>query len=179
MNKLFATLLACLALLGCAHEVAPPQTVAQLDLQRYQGTWFEIARLPLFFQRHCTQSQADYQLREDGRIAVHNRCRTADGEWLEAHGVAEVQAGPAGRLQVRFDNWFSRLFPGLTTGDYWVLYLADDYSLALVGHPQRKYLWLLARTPQIEPAQREQLLQIAQAQGYTLDALIWRAAEPH
>ncbi|MOA39443.1 Outer membrane lipoprotein Blc precursor [compost metagenome] len=73
-----------------------------------------------------------------------------------------------------FDNWFSRLLPGLTKGDYWVLYLDDDYRTALVGNPDRKYLWLLSRTPVVSEATRERLIEVAEEQGYDTDRLIWR-----
>lgn len=152
--------------------------VTELDLERYAGTWHEIARLPMFFQRKCVQSQADYRLRVDGKVAVLNQCRTTTGDWISAAGAAEPLPGRSDRLQVRFDNWFSRLFPGLTTGDYWVLHLDEDYRIALVGHPQRKYLWLLAREPQLTAAQREELLRVAREQRYILDELIWRAEGP-
>lgn len=127
---------ACVASGGA---VAPPQTVGQVDLSRYQGTWYELARLPMFFQRNCAQSEAHYALQGDGTVAVRNRCQTLQGEWQEASGQAFAQqAGQTDKLWVRFDNWFSRLFPDLTRGDYWVLYLDDDYRVALVGNPDRQ-----------------------------------------
>ena len=177
MRALFCTL--ALALLaGCASSSAeaPPASAGQVDLQRYQGTWYELARLPMFFQRHCVASEAHYRLQDDGRVAVTNRCRTEDGEWQEANGEAELQqAGHTDKLWVRFDNWFSKLFPGLSKGDYWVLYLEQDYSVALVGHPNREYLWLLSRTPQVSNEVRERLLAEARTRGYDTGELIWRA----
>lgn len=178
MKSHSAIALLCLSLFGCAQRESPPQTVGEIDLQRYQGTWYEIARLPMFFQRKCVQAQADYRLRVDGKVAVLNQCRTGDGEWISAAGAAEPVGGRSDRLQVRFDNWFSRLFPSLTTGDYWVLHLDEDYRIALVGHPERKYLWLLSREPQLSTGQREELLRVAREQGYALDELIWRADNP-
>lgn len=166
-----------ITLAGCAGapDMPAPQTVDRVDLARYQGTWHELARLPMFFQRNCAQSEAHYSLREDGRIGVTNRCRTATGEWLEAQGYAEAQVeGRTDKLWVRFDNWFSNLFPNVAKGDYWVLYLDDDYSMALVGNPNREYLWLLARTPEVSEAARQRLLQEALARGYDTAGLIWR-----
>ena len=129
---------AILALAGCANsgtgsiQKPPPQTM-QVDLQRYQGTWYELARLPMFFQRNCVQSEAHYGLRDDGRIDVTNRCRDKDGEWIEAKGVAEPQVeGKTDKLWVTFDNWASKLLP--IKGDYWVIYHDEDYRVALVGH---------------------------------------------
>ncbi|TRO41994.1 lipocalin [Pseudomonas sp. ALS1131] len=172
---------AILALAGCANsgtgsiQKPPPQTM-QVDLQRYQGTWYELARLPMFFQRNCVQSEAHYGLRDDGRIDVTNRCRDKDGEWIEAKGVAKPQVeGKTDKLWVRFDNWASKLLP--IKGDYWVIYHDEDYSVALVGHPEHKYLWLLSRTPEIDQETRDKLLDIAREQGYVTSDLIWRQAD--
>jgi len=177
MMRLTACLLALL-LTGCASQVAPPATVGSVDLQRYQGTWYEQARLPMFFQRNCAQSEAHYRLQDDGSVAVRNRCLTHDGEWQQADGRAELQqAGQTDKLWVRFDNWFAQLFPNVARGDYWVLYLDEGYQLALVGNPNREYLWLLSRTPQVSAETREQLLAEARARGYDTDALIWRVAD--
>lgn len=170
-----------LGLAGCAGPGASgeaPQTAAMVDLQRYQGTWYEQARLPMFFQRHCAQSEAHYRLQEDGAVGVLNRCRTLDGEWLEARGRATPQvAGQTDKLWVRFDNGFSRLFPGLAKGDYWVLYLDGDYRAALVGNPSREYLWLLSREAEISLETRAELLEQAQNRGYDTSELIWRVAD--
>lgn len=170
--------LLCLMLLsGCVGggREQPPETVGEVDLQRYQGTWYELARLPMFFQRDCIRSEAYYQLQSEGSVAVTNRCETEDGDWQEAKGEAVPQeAGSTDRLWVRFDNWFSRLFPDLTKGHYWVLYLDEGYSTALVGSPDRKYLWLLARDTEADQATRARLLAEAERRGYDTSALIWR-----
>lgn len=171
--------LACLGVLGgCAGSAQqPPQTV-QVDLKRYEGTWYELARKPMFFQRQCAQSEARYRLQEDSSIAVTNRCLTKDGEWDQATGRAEAQVpGRTDKLWVRFDNTFSRIFPGLTKGDYWVLYVDDDYQTALVGNPNREYLWLLSRQPVVPDATRLKLLELAHERGYQTDDLIWRSGK--
>ncbi|UVE18223.1 lipocalin family protein [Pseudomonas sp. LS44] len=172
---------AVLALGGCANSgtgTVPPQTVDKVDLQRYQGTWYELARLPMFFQRDCLQSEAHYRLQDDGSIGVLNRCRTAEGKWQEAKGQAVPQKpGETDKLWVRFDNWFSSLAPALAKGDYWVLYLDKDYHTALVGNPDHSYLWLLSRTPEVQPEVRAKLLNEAKRRGYTIDKLIWRTPD--
>ena len=181
MKRLLACLGAALVLAGCStssNDALAPKTVESVDLKRYQGTWYEQARLPMFFQRNCVQSEAQYGLREDGRLDVTNRCQEKDGQWNQAKGIAEAQQpGSTDKLWVRFDNWFSRLAPGLTKGEYWVLYHDQDYRVALVGHPNREYLWLLSRTPAVTDQMREQLLTIAREQGYDTSKLIWRQAE--
>ncbi len=172
---LLCSILLLAACAGSSSERGEPDTVGRVDLQRYQGTWYELARLPMFFQRNCVRSQAEYRLRDDGRLAVNNRCETTSGEWEQASGEAFAQQpGETDKLWVRFDNWFSKLFPWLTKGDYWILYLPDDYSVALVGSPDRDYLWLLSRTEQVGSATRERLLDEARARGYDTDKLIWR-----
>lgn len=175
--------LACLAaplivVAGCAGSAQQAPQTTQVDLARYQGTWYELARKPMFFQRHCAQSEAHYRLQEDASIAVTNRCLTADGEWDQATGRAEAQVpGRTDKLWVRFDNTFSRIFPGLAKGNYWVLYVDDDYQTALVGNPNREYLWLLSRKPAVPDATRTRLLELAHQRGYQTDDLIWRVPD--
>lgn len=168
-----------LAACSTAGDVTPPQTVNSVDLNRYQGTWYELARLPMFFQRNCVQSEAHYLLKDDGTLGVTNRCLTDSGAWEQASGTATAQQpGKTDKLWVVFDNWFSRLLPGVAKGDYWVLYVDKDYHVALVGNPDRKYLWLLSRTPTVPASVREDLLGKARSQGYDTDRLIWRSAAP-
>ena len=176
--RLLAVLAAAALLVGCANSgtgVVPPKTVEQVDLQRYQGTWYEQARLPMFFQRNCAQSEALYELQEGGTLGVTNRCRTYDGDMQQVQGQAVVQVpGETSKLWVRFDNWASSLLPGLTKGEYWVLYLDDDYQAALVGHPNRKYLWLLTRDQDASTKHLATLLEEARSRGYNTRELIWR-----
>lgn len=167
---------------GCAFwGREPPATAGALDLERYQGTWYEQARLPVPFQSRCLQSEAHYRLLSPGVLAVSNRCRTAAGEWLEASGTARpLDRGRTDRLWVRFHNVFGYGFPVLAEGDYWVLYIDPDYRLALVGSPDREFLWILSRETTIAPQDRERLLKLARERGYDLELLIWRPedAEP-
>lgn len=180
--KFGAVAIAAVWLAGCAvkseSESMAPKTVDHVDLKRYQGTWYEVARLPMFFQRNCAQSEAHYTLKDDGNIAVTNRCRTIEGKWEEASGTASPQIqGKTDKLWVVFDNWFSNLFPGVAKGDYWVLYVSPEYKVALVGSPSRKFLWLLSRTPQVSDSVRNDMLMRAQQQGYDTTKLIWRVAD--
>ncbi len=181
MKRLLIVLLAGLVLAGCATSgVDPlaPKTANSVNLKKYQGTWYELARLPMYFQRNCAQSEAHYTLKPDGKVLVLNRCLTADWQWEEAKGVAWPQEpGKTDKLWVEFDTWFSRLIPGVAKGEYWVLYVSDDYKTAIVGDPSRKYLWLLSRTPTVNGVAREELLSKARQQGYDTTRLIWRATD--
>lgn len=146
-------------------------TVPKVDIDRYMGTWYEIARLPMRHEpEDATDITATYSLKADGKVEVRNRMRHR-GEVDEALGQATAIDDSASRLEVSFLPEGLRWIP-FTKGDYWIIGLEPDYSVALVGSPDRKYLWLLARTPRIEPATREHYLGIARAQGFDLTPLI-------
>jgi apolipoprotein D and lipocalin family protein len=148
-------------------------TVASVDLGRYAGTWYEIARLPMWFQRHCVDSKAVYTVRLDGRVGVHNECVTDGGRLDTAEGVATVvDTRTNARLMVVFDNWFARLFGSSREGNYWILDLDPDYRTALVGTPDRRYLWILAREPRIDDDRYQRLVQLARKFGYPVEHLI-------
>lgn len=164
------SLLFCCAALA-ASPVESVESVERFDLDRYAGQWYEIARLPVSFQKNCVADiTASYRLRADGRISVLNRCRTADGGAIEAEGVARQVAGHAGRLQVRFaPDWLSWL--PWAWADYWVIALDPDYQWAMIGEPGRRYLWILSRAPSLDGALLERLKQQAADMGYDLAPL--------
>lgn len=147
-------------------NLPPLQTVAQVDLSRYLGTWYEIASFPQRFQAGCTATTANYSPRPDGEIDVVNRCRKdrLDGPLKESEGRARV-VDPAtnARLEVSFFRPF--------WGDYWIIDLADDYSYAVVGHPGRDYLWVLSRTPQMDEQTYQQILRRLMAMDYETSRL--------
>jgi apolipoprotein D and lipocalin family protein len=152
--------LAVLCVGGCRAPLqAPLPTVAQVDLSRYMGTWFEIAHLPNRFQADCVaDTQARYRLKGD-EVEVLNRCREANGAIKQARGVAEVVEGSGNaKLRVSFFRPFY--------GDYWVLALAEDYRWVLVGEPSREYAWVLSRSPVLEEATLEAALSKAGALGF-------------
>lgn len=159
-------------------ETAPPETVQDVDLQRYQGLWYEIARYPNSFEDTgdytCVGVTAEYALREDGKIDVTNSCRqdTTDGELEVAEGVARV-VGP-GKLKVKF----APAWVPFASGDYWILDLTEDYSAVLVGDPEGKYLWILSRTPTLPEATLDRLLTTARNKGYETDPLYYPAQPP-
>ena len=163
---------------AAAQTSAPPRTVPFVDLDRYAGEWFEIARLPNRFQDRCVGDvRASYVRRADGRIDVVNRCRTADGQ-IDARGIARVvDERTFARLKVRFAPAWLSLLP-FVWGDYWILGLADDYSWAVVGSPDRKYLWILGRTPQLDEASAAAARRVASTNGFDVERLIQGARLP-
>lgn len=155
---------------------APLQVVAPVDLKRYAGMWHEQARLPNRFQKKCTGPvTANYTPLEDGSVEVRNRCVLADGNFEESVGSARVvpvagQPG-AGRLQVRFaPEWLSWL--PIVWGDYWILKLDRDYQVALVGTPNREYLWVLSRAPRLDAATLDAELEYARTLGFDVDKVV-------
>jgi apolipoprotein D and lipocalin family protein len=163
-----------LALLMVAASLQSDQvrTVDAVDLDRYLGDWFEIARFPNRFQRSCTGDvRATYSRRSDGRIDVVNRCRATDGRIIEAQGVARVvDVRTSAKLKVRFAPAVLSFLP-FVWGDYWIVGLADDYSWAVVGSPDRAYLWILARTSTLETARLDAARAAARANGFDTDRL--------
>ena len=153
-------------------QQAPLAAIAALDVARYMGTWHEVARYPNVFQRRCAaDTSARYTLQADGRVEVLNRCRTDEGEMIEALGEARQQgAADSPRLKVRFaPAWLSWL--PLVWGDYWVIDLDDAYQLVAVSEPGRDYLWVLSRTPQVDAAAYDALLGRLAAKGFDLKRL--------
>jgi apolipoprotein D and lipocalin family protein len=134
-----------------------PSTVASLDLHRYMGRWYEVARLPNRYQTHCAGDViADYSLRPGGKITLQNQCRTATGKIDVSHAVGHV-VKPA-QLKVVF------LWPFQV--DYWVIDLDPDYRWAVVADPDRSKLWILSRTPQLDPETYQAILRRAALNGF-------------
>ena len=156
--------------------------VPSIDVNRYAGKWYEIARFPNRFQKSCAGDvTAEYRARPDGKIDVTNRCKKNDGSMDEAVGIARVAAGsgPTGelgsatnsKLKVRFaPAWLSWL--PFVWGDYWVIDLAPDYSYAVVGTPARDYLWVLSRSPVLPTSSYQSALARIAAQGFDVSKLV-------
>jgi apolipoprotein D and lipocalin family protein len=164
-----------LILAGCAgiESKQPLQTVASVDLARYAGTWYEIARLPMWFQRHCIDSKAIYTVRPDSKIGVHNECVTRSGKLDQADGIVTiVDTHTNAKLAVTFDNFFARLVGPSRDGNYWILDLDPDYQTALVGTPDRRYLWMLSRSPQLDETTYQRLVAKAQQLGFPVSDFI-------
>ncbi len=142
-----------------------PVPVESVDLERYAGRWYEIARIPNRFQKNCSgETTALYSLRDDGKLDVLNRCHDKKGKRIEAKGLAKVvDARSNAKLKVsfvRFLGW--RLF----WGDYWIIGLGEDYEYAIVGTPSRKYGWILSRQPSLPQSVMTRVYRELQQQGY-------------
>lgn len=143
-------------------KLGPPPTVPQVDLKRYTGTWYEVARYPHSFEKGATHVTANYMTQPDGSIKVVNRSMK-NGKPDSIEGTAKpVQGSNGAKLKVKF-------FTLLPAGNYWVLALDEkDYQWAIVGEGSRKYLWILSRKPkhEMEPGLYEELVRKAEALGY-------------
>jgi apolipoprotein D and lipocalin family protein len=149
-----------------ARGPAPLRTVAHVELTRYVGVWYEIASYPQRFQKGCTATAAVYALRDDGMIQVINRCNrdSLDGRETIARGRARVVDHESNaKLEVSFFWPF--------WGDYWIIDLDPEYRYAVVGHPSRKYLWILSRTRTMDPLTYSGILERLTAQGYDIAKL--------
>ncbi len=164
-----------LLMAGCAgiESRQPLQTVASVDLARYAGTWCEIARLPMWFQRHCIDSKAIYTIRPNGRISVHNECVTDTGGLDQVDGLATiVDTNTNAKLAVTFDNFLARLAGPSRDGNYWIIDLDPDYQTALVGTPDRRYLWMLSRSPHLDEATYQRVVGKARQLGFPVSDFI-------
>lgn len=154
---------------ACSGDTAlrgdPPETAAYVDLRRYAGQWHEIARYPNRFQSECGEATAIYTLEKDGSMTVVNRCQTSSG-LKETRGTARVSDPSSGNARLRVS--FFRPF----YGDYWILHLGPDYGHAAVGTPDRKYLWILSRTPSMDAELYRELLEKMRARGFDPERLL-------
>ncbi|MEL7215435.1 MAG: lipocalin family protein [Pseudomonadota bacterium] len=142
-------------------------TVQDVDLERYSGLWYEIARYPNFFERGCEGATAEYGVISESRISVVNTCRR-DGERTGVEGFARVVA--PGQLEVKFaPDWLPEFLP--VWGDYWIIGLEEDYSVVTVGSPSGRYGWILARSPAPDPAAMDRARATFERFGYDLSGL--------
>jgi len=169
---LLVTLTFGIALVGCSktttERLQPPplDAVPKVNLERYLGTWYEIASYPQRFQEGCTGTTATYTLRSDGEIDVLNKCRKGglDGPEDAAEGRARVVDRKSNaKLEVSFFRPF--------WGDYWIIDLGPEYEYAVVGHPSRDYLWILSRTPTLDAEIYDGILTRVDEMGYPLERL--------
>lgn len=161
--RIFTTGFLCLSAFSCSGQKVDNSTVGGLDLSRYLGDWYEIARFDHSFERGLTHAKANYALNPDGTIVVTNS-GLLNGKQKESVGKAKT-TDTAGLLRVSFFGPFY--------SDYRVMMLADDYSYALVGSKSAKYLWILSRTPELPQEVLTEILSVATVRGYDTGKLIW------
>jgi len=167
---LIALLQPLLFLAGCSTKHPPLQTVPKVDIERYAGVWFEIARFDHSFEKDCKNVSATYKLRADNKIDVINRCTLMNASTpKEAKGVAYAVDTTNSKLRVSFFWPFY--------GDYWVLMLDENYQYALVGAPSREYLWILSRTKTIDEKIKELILSKLPELGFDKSKFMWTIQE--
>jgi len=146
----------------------PPITVLKVDLQKYSGLWYEIAKIPNWFHDQCAYgTTAEYKINEDGEIEVINKCYDEDGEPDVAEGIAQVvDKKTNAKLEVSFVS-----FLGIRPfwGDYWIIGLDENYNWAVIGTPNRKYGWILSRTPALPEETMKTIFDILKKNGYNPD----------
>lgn len=170
-NRLFlivgSTAMLTASIFGQTSKLPPLKTVDAVDLARYQGMWYEIARYPNWFQKKCAgNATANYSLKPNGRVKVVNECRKSDGSTTSANGEAKVvERSSNAKLKVRFAPGFLSFLP-MVWGDYWIIDLDPGYTRVAIGDPDRKYFWILSRTPTIDDPAYEAILTRAASQGF-------------
>lgn len=154
-------------------QTKPLHTVEKVELDKYLGVWYEVARKPMYFQNKCDRDvSATYTLNENGNIGVDNRCYTKDGKLNQSVGEAFIQNAPFNtKLKVSFLPESVRWLP-VGRGDYWILKIDDAYQTVLVGEPRRKYLWVLSRSAHPDQAVVKEYLDYAQSIGYDISDVI-------
>ena len=154
-----------LFLCACATVKNPPQTASDVDLKKYMGKWYEIASFPSFFQKGCHCTVAQYALVKS-QVKVYNTCkRGKEDKWDSASAIGwAVPNSHNSKLKIQF-FWPFR-------ANYWILYISPDYQDALVGTPNRKYLWVLARKPVMSSQFYKKITNLAEQQGYDTSRLI-------
>jgi len=169
-----AVTLAGLLALNAVFAAPPVTSVPKVDLARYAGTWYELARLPNRFQERCTGDvTATYTPNPDGSVGVVNRCRESSGKYQVSEGRATPAPGvdTGAQLKVSFLPSWLQWFP-LGRGDYWVVLLDPEYRYSVVSEPGREYLWILARAPSMDAAVYDSLIEQLRAAGYPVERLV-------
>ncbi|MFB6317511.1 lipocalin family protein [Saccharicrinis sp. FJH54] len=168
----YLTLIIIIMLFGCKTQKLQLETVNQLDLKKYTGTWYEIARLPNSFEKGLKCTTANYSINDDGSIKVVNKGHKTDepDKVKQSTGKALVpdKAEP-GKLKVSFQWPFY--------GKYWVLKLDPEYKHVLVGTPSGKYLWLLSRNPDMDDREMLEYVEYAKSKGFNIQNLIYVAQD--
>ena len=170
MKKLILPIAALYLLAGCASRNANLPTTKNVDLDKYLGDWYEIARYPLSFEEGCKNIKANYSLKVNGHIKIINTCidiKTGEPKLAKASGYSTDETNA--KLKVTFFWPFY--------ANYWILDLADDYSWAVVGEPKRKYFWILSREKTLDKKIKDEILVKMPNFGYDPSRLIWTIQE--
>ncbi|MCW5960994.1 MAG: lipocalin family protein [Pyrinomonadaceae bacterium] len=169
MKKLFALIvfLSTFAIAAIAQDKKDLKTVTNVDINKYSGKWFEIARYPNKFQKKCVGNvSANYTIKKNDTLEVINECLEKDGEVDRAKGKARiVDKTSNAKLEVRFAPAFLSFIPAVW-GDYWIIDLDKDYKWAAIGDPDREYFWVLSREPKLDDATYQAILRRAEVQGF-------------
>lgn len=163
--KLLLPVIAHLLLISCSQSLPPLQTVRDLDLNRYDGEWHEVARLRNLFEKNLIAAKATYGVGLEGPVRILSEGLKSTGETMRITGSAKLVG--KGKLEVLFDPFPANLF----TGNYWVLWINESYERAIVGTPDRKHLWLLSKDPKDMLRDFTEPLQMIQAQGFEIEKL--------
>ena len=173
MEKISKSLiLICIMFLftACSSKNPPLQTVEKVDLERYLGTWYEIARYEHFFEKDCKNVSANYSIMDEETIKVINKCtKIQTNEKKEAKARAYAVDDTNSKLKVSFFRPFY--------GDYWVLILDEQYNYAVVGTPNREYLWILSRTKTIDENIKTDILNKLPSLGFEPSKFTWTIQE--
>jgi len=170
LRSFFLVFIVIIVFSACGGNMADaPQPLASVDLKRYIGKWYEIAKIPNRFQKKCAAgTTAEYKLRKDGTVLVVNSCLNQNGKRVIATGIAKV-ADPVtnAKLKVSFVRF---LGVNLFWGDYWIIGLDKEYQYAIVGVPTRKYGWILGRRPELSNEEWITVKDILKSQAYEIKA---------
>ncbi|QOY52508.1 lipocalin family protein [Candidatus Sulfurimonas baltica] len=169
MRQIILSILNFLLFAGCSNHTKSLTTVDEVNLNRYLGTWYEIARFEHWFEKGCSNVTANYSLKDNGDIKVINKCMKEDNQYKESIGTAYTTDKTNSKLKVSFFKPFY--------GDYWILDLDENYQYALIGDPSRKYMWILARDSKIDNTTKNKVLNKASSLDFDISKLHWTVQE--
>ncbi len=148
------------------------QTVSAVDIKRYMGTWFEIARTPNMYQKNCVgEVKATYTLLANNQVGGLNVCRKANGELYKISTIGQIQDTTNSKISFKITSSWLRFIP-MIRADYWIIDLADDYSYAAIATPDAKNLWIVARQPTLAESSYQQIVQRVAKLGLKTEQLV-------
>ncbi|WP_417327259.1 lipocalin family protein [Halarcobacter sp.] len=170
MKNIFLVTLVLFLFTACSYKDPNIKSVQTVDLDRYVGSWYEIARYEHKFEKDCKNVTATYSIKENDKIEVINRCtKMTNSEKTEAIGEAYSVDNTNAKLKVSFFWPFY--------GDYWIIMLDKNYSYAVISEPSKKYLWILSREKKLDEKIKEKILKRLESLDYDLSKLIWTVQE--